>query len=195
MRVIAGVAKGTRLTAPKGLEVRPTLDRVREALFSILAPRIEGAHFLDLFAGTGANGIEALSRGAELSTFVENDPRSLQTIRRNLEATRLISRASVRRLELPSGLYELCEEGTRYDIVFADPPYDLARQDPDAYMTLLNHLHTAQILANNAMIVIEHDSRAPIYARARLPRVSEKTADFACARHARYGETTLSFFS
>jgi 16S rRNA (guanine(966)-N(2))-methyltransferase RsmD len=160
-----------------------------------LAPRIEGAHFLDLFAGTGANGIEALSRGAELSTFVENDPRSLQTIRRNLEATRLISRASVRRLELPSGLYELCEEGTRYDIVFADPPYDLARQDPDAYMTLLNHLHTAQILANNAMIVIEHDSRAPIYARARLPRVSEKTADFACARHARYGETTLSFFS
>ena len=186
MRVIAGVAKGTRLTAPKGLEVRPTLDRVREALFSILAPRIEGASFLDLFAGTGANGIEALSRGARLSTFVENDPRSLQTIRRNLEATRLISRASVRRLELPSGLYKLYEESIRYDIVFADPPYDLARQDPDAYTTLLNHLHTAQILATDAIIVIEHDSRtAP----------PEKTADFACTRHARYGETTLSFFS
>jgi 16S rRNA (guanine966-N2)-methyltransferase len=186
MRVIAGSARGTRLVAPRGLDVRPTLDRVREALFNILAPRIEGAHFLDLFAGTGANGIEALSRGAESSTFVENNLRSLQTIRRNLEATRLMSRASVRRLDLPTGLYELHEEGTQYDIVFADPPYDLARQNPDAYTTLLDHLYAAQILANDAIVVIEHDSRTAL---------SEKTAHFACTRHARYGETTLSFFS
>ena len=98
MRVIAGEAKGHRLLTPKGSHVRPTLDRVRESLFSILGPYLEDAQFLDLFAGTGANGIEALSRGAASCTFVDADPRSLQMTRRNLEMTHLIGSADLWRL-------------------------------------------------------------------------------------------------
>ena len=186
MRVIAGSAKGARLTAPSGFEVRPTLDRVREALFSILTPRLEEANFLDLFAGTGANGIEALSRGAEFSTFADNDLRSLKAIRQNLKATRLGTRASVCRLDLPSGLDTLSKRGMRYDIVFADPPYDYAREKPDAYLVLLDCLVAAQILGDAPIIVIEHDSRTAL---------CDKAASLICTRHARYGETTLSFFT
>ena len=101
MRVIAGTARGMRLAAPAGLRVRPTSDRVRESLFNIIAPRIEGARFLDLFAGTGANGIEALSRGAAFCSFVDQDARSLAVVRGNLEVTRLIARAQLHRCKLP----------------------------------------------------------------------------------------------
>ena len=186
MRVIAGTAKGTRLVALKELRVRPTLDRVREALFSILTPRVEGAHFLDMFAGTGANGIEALSRGAASATFVDNDARSLEMVRRNLDAARLAAKAVVCRLDLPKGLSTLSSLSTRYDIVFADPPYGFARDGPDAYAKLLDALYDARVLTVEAIVVIEHDFRSS------LP---EKTVHFACARQARYGETALSFFS
>jgi 16S rRNA (guanine(966)-N(2))-methyltransferase RsmD len=183
MRVIAGKAKGARLAAPKGLDVRPTLDRVREALFSILGPRLENAHFLDLFAGSGANGIEALSRGASLCAFVDQDPRSLVAIKRNLDVARLSENARLYRLAIPGGIPVLAKEGLQYEIVFADPPYDLT---PDDYDDLLRRLRAAQLLTPGGLLVIEH---------ARRTRLPANTADFHCSRHLEYGDTALSFFS
>jgi 16S rRNA (guanine(966)-N(2))-methyltransferase RsmD len=183
MRVIAGKAKGTRLVAPKGVAVRPTLDRVREALFSILAPRLENARFLDLFAGSGANGIEALSRGASSCTFVDQDPRSLAAIKRNLDAARLSEGAKLYRLAIPEGIPILAKEGLQYEIIFADPPYDLTTDD---YDDLLRRLRAAQLLAPGGLLIIEH---------ARRTRLPANTADFECIRHVEYGDTALSFFS
>jgi 16S rRNA (guanine(966)-N(2))-methyltransferase RsmD len=159
---------------------------VREALFSILTPRVEGARFLDLFAGTGANGIEALSRGAASATFVDNDPRSIEVIRRNLDAARLSTKAEVRRLDLPRGLSTLSRDGVRYAVVFADAPYGLAREDPDAYLRLLEALGGTSIMTVDGIAVIEHDSRV------QLP---ENATTLTRIREARYGGTTLSLFS
>jgi len=181
MRVIAGEAKGHRLLTPKGSHVRPTLDRVRESLFSILGPYLEDAQFLDLFAGTGANGIEALSRGAAMCTFVDADPRSLQLVRRNLETTRLLQSAELWRLILPRGLRKLAEKRVGYDIIFADPPFSFLE-----YGSLLRHIRETELLAPEGLIVVEHAERTP---------PPEDTGGFTHTRLERYGETALSFFS
>ena len=181
MRVIAGTARGIRLVAPAGYDVRPTLDRVRESLFNILSPRIEGARFLDLYAGTGANGIEALSRGAASATFVDNDPRSLAAIERNLGAAKLRQLADVRRLPLPEGLRTLWADGKTYDIVFADPPFAAMEYD-----RLLSAIDSARVLAEGGLIVVEHS------ARVALP---DEIGAFSQFRQAKYGEIALSFFS
>lgn len=181
MRVIAGTARGTKLIAPSGFDVRPTLDRVREALFSILMPRIDDAVFLDLFSGTGAIGIEALSRGAKSATFVDQDIRSINTLRRNLEATHFVSRSCIRRLALPQSLSSLAKDPFRYDIVFIDPPYAF-----ETYTELLNALPESGLLAEHAVVVVEHNARKdPLTAVTALNRY----------RVAAYGETALSFFS
>ncbi|NIA13911.1 MAG: 16S rRNA (guanine(966)-N(2))-methyltransferase RsmD [Nitrospiraceae bacterium] len=180
MRVIAGTAKGTRLAAPKGLQVRPTLDRVRESLFNILGPRIAGARFLDLFAGTGANGIEALSRGADRAVFVDQDQRSLGCVRHNLEATHLSTRAVLHRLSLSKAMAALRADGL-FDIVFADPPY--AFQD---YSLLLELSADDTVLAPEGVVVIEHDIRAEI------PGATGRLSQY---RTGKYGDTALSFFA
>lgn len=181
MRVIAGKAKGARLTVPKGLDVRPTLDRVRESLFSILAPRIEGARFLDLFAGTGANGIEALSRGAKACTFVDSDARACETIRRNLEKTHLSQLAEVCLLTLPDAIPRLAERRTQYEVVFADPPYNFTQ-----YGALFRAIERSRLLAPNGIVVVEHAARTEML---------EIIEDFKRTRRADYGDTALSFFS
>ncbi|MBN2310260.1 MAG: 16S rRNA (guanine(966)-N(2))-methyltransferase RsmD [Candidatus Hydrogenedentes bacterium] len=180
MRVIAGKAKGIRLESPKGRGVRPTLDRVRESLFSILGPRLADARFLDLFAGTGANGIEALSRGAVHATFVDNDRRSQELVRRNLGRAGLSDSADCRCLRLPNALASLspCEP---YDIIFADPPY--AFEEFDA---LLGALQEGRLLAEDGIVVVEH---------ARGAAVPEQTAGLCRQREAVYGDTRLSFFT
>ena len=104
MRIIAGIARGRRIESPAGWSTRPTLDRVRESLFNILAPRVPGAAFLDLFAGTGANGLEALSRGAVRAVLVDNDPAALAVIRRNTTLCGFTDTAQCLRLDLPTGL-------------------------------------------------------------------------------------------
>jgi len=194
MRIIAGKAKGVRLSAPKGLEIRPTLDRVREALFSIIGPRIEGAAFLDLFAGTGANGIEALSRGARLCAFVDHDRRALAAIERNLEAAHLADLAEIHRLTLPEGLRELSPPGSRvacqsgdwrsregYDFIFADPPYAI-----DSYESLLSGIADGSLLAPDGMVIIEHAARIVI---------KGDNTGLEEVRLAKYGDTALSFLS
>ncbi|MCC7519434.1 MAG: 16S rRNA (guanine(966)-N(2))-methyltransferase RsmD [Verrucomicrobiae bacterium] len=123
MRVIAGSAKGFGLSAPKHLGLRPTPERVKEAVFSSLAERIPGARVLDLFAGTGAFGIEALSRGAASAVFVEKDGRAMALVAENLRKTRLGERARMFRDDARHALEVLVRERAVFDLVFADPPY------------------------------------------------------------------------
>lgn len=181
MRVIAGQARGLVLEAPGNLPIRPTLDRVREALFSILMPRLEGAHVLDLFAGTGANGIEALSRGAVSATFVDADPRVIALIHRNLATTRLHTTARVLLGRIPEELSKLADGEHQYDLIYVDPPHDFGALPP-----LLERIHGARLLAIQGMVVLEHATNAV---------VPHCVASWACVRQAHYGRTTLSFFS
>lgn len=181
MRVIGGEARGRRLEAPKGARVRPTLDRVRESLFNILAPRLSGARFLDLFAGSGANGIEALSRGASACTFVDNDETSLRVLRKNLDNTGLGARARVRRLPLPGGLDRLEEFEGGYDIIFADPPYIFSR-----HAALLAAVRNFGLLAEQGVIVLEHAARTEL---------ADELDGYRCSRRNRYGDTALSFYT
>src|SRR5918999_1949558 len=124
MRVIAGRYGGRRLQAPPGDATRPTSDRVREALFSVLGGRVDGARVLDLFAGSGALGIEALSRGAAEATFVDSAPASIRAVRANLDA--LGAAAEVRRADARRFLGAASAAARQYDLVFLDPPYRLA---------------------------------------------------------------------
>jgi 16S rRNA (guanine(966)-N(2))-methyltransferase RsmD len=149
MRIVAGTHGGRRLVAPKGRDVRPTSDRVREALFSILGDRVAGARVLDLFAGTGALGLEAHSRGAAGATFVDRDT---APVRANLEALGLT--AAVHRRD---ALAFLAATGERYDLVFLDPPYrEAARLATRLADTL------PAVLAPGALVVSESDRREPL---------------------------------
>jgi 16S rRNA (guanine966-N2)-methyltransferase len=123
VRVIAGSRKGHRIAAPKGVDTRPTADRVREAAFNLIGP-VDEMVVLDLFAGSGAMGIEALSRGAERAVFVESDRAATKAIERNLEKLRLTGAAIVR-MDVTTALAAEAASGRRYDLVLVDPPYDL----------------------------------------------------------------------
>jgi 16S rRNA (guanine966-N2)-methyltransferase len=152
MRIIAGSRKGARIFAPKGLDTRPTGDRVREAVFNLVGP-VEGAEVLDLFAGSGAMGLEALSRGAARVTFVESDRDAAETILRNLDKLELQG-AVVLRDDAARKLAADAHGGRRYDLVLVDPPYAmLARSLP----SLAAHLPA--VLAENGVVVVESDSR------------------------------------
>jgi len=178
MRIIAGTARGMRLHAPKGMEIRPTLDRVRESLFNIIGPEIAGARFLDLFSGTGANGIEALSRGAAEAHFVDGDTQALALLQKNLEQTRLGANARVHKLLLPKGL---CRLGGGFGWVFADPPYSFSEYDE-----LLSALQENGLLIEGASVCLEHDHRST------LP---ESVGTLRLGRQKKYGDTVLSFYA
>lgn len=180
MRIIAGKAKGTRLVPPRDKSVRPTLDRVREALFSILGSDIEGALFLDLFAGTGANGIEALSRGAAHCDFVDSDSRSLELIRENLKKTGFVDSAGVFQADIPDGSVSLRSLRAPYDIIFADPPRDFCRETE-----LFTMIHDLKLLKADGKFVLECPSKS---------KRDVSYYRFSTIRSAKYGDTTLAFF-
>jgi 16S rRNA (guanine966-N2)-methyltransferase len=147
MRIIAGERKGHTIFAPKGLETRPTSDRVRENVFNIVAPWVEGARVLDLFAGSGAMGLEALSRGASSAVFVEAEPQAIRAIERNLDKLRLTG-ARVVRLDAGTGLAQEAASGRKYDLVLADPPYSMTDYDALArYLPL--------VLSEDGLVVLE----------------------------------------
>ena len=182
MRVIAGSAKGRRLEVPKNWDGRPTLDRVREALFNILSPRLPGGRFLDLFAGTGANGIEALSRGAHHCTFVDHSPAAIAAITHNIECMGLHARAVCLRLALPDQLDRLnVPDAPDYNMIFADPPHNF-----DAYNTLVARIQECGLLAEEGIVIVEHAVGLSLDAAIGALR---------CWRRATYGRTCLSFFS
>jgi 16S rRNA (guanine966-N2)-methyltransferase len=154
VRVVAGRFGGRRLSAPPGRGTRPTSDRVREALFSILGP-LDGVRVLDLYAGSGALGIEALSRGAASAVFVERDARAAAVLRENLGA--LGVDADLRRVDAIAALRDARTRGETYDLVLCDPPY---RQAPDLGRSLGEAL--VPVLAGGARVVTESDRRAPL---------------------------------
>jgi 16S rRNA (guanine966-N2)-methyltransferase len=152
MRIIAGSRKGARIFAPRGIDTRPTGDRVREAVFNLVGP-VDGADVLDLFAGSGAMGLEALSRGAARVTFVESDRTAAETIVRNLDKLRLEG-ATVLREDAGRKLAADAAAGRRYDLVLIDPPYRmLARLLP----TLAAYL--PDVTDSEGLVVVESDSR------------------------------------
>ena len=171
MRVVAGELRGRRLKSPPGRAIRPTADSVREALFSILGD-VSGLRVLDLFAGSGALGIEALSRGAAAAVFVDSSPRAVTAIRANLESLELD--ATVRRRDALSFLGDR-QAGSGYQIVFVDPPYHLAGR---LAAPLAERLPA--ILADDARIVTESDKRHPL------------TLPFPLLRERVYGDTRLA---
>jgi 16S rRNA (guanine966-N2)-methyltransferase len=175
MRVVAGRFGGRRLAAPPGRDTRPTSDRVREALFSMLGP-LDGARALDLFAGSGALGIEALSRGAASVLLVERDPRAVAVIRANLAALGLAEpQARVAAGTARAALRNASARGDTYDLIFLDPPYASAAELGRELSTALDPL-----LAVGARIVTESDRRAPL----ELPPVP-------LTHERRYGDTLI----
>lgn len=174
MRVIAGSRKGHKLAAPRGLDTRPTSDRVRENVFNLVGP-VDGARVLDLFAGSGALGIEALSRGAARATFVEKDRHALESLRANLEATRFVELASVITRDAETLSPEAL--GAPFDLVFADPPYALVPKS-----RALAGL--AALLAPGGLAVVEYATSHPPAAPQGLVAADER----------RYGSTGVTFF-
>lgn len=193
MRVIAGKYRSRRLQTLRGRALRPSSDRLRETLFNILGPQIEGALFIDLFAGSGAVGIEALSRGARGVIFVENHPAAAALIARNLAsldiptAARIASRntfagsAEVLRTDAMDALERLAASGARVDFVFADPPYANVR----ACANILEFLGESELLARSGLVIGEHRSKTDLPMLAgHLERV----------RLVEQGDTALSFY-
>ncbi len=172
MRIIAGEFRSRKLKALPGLETRPTPDRLRETLFNILAPRIDGVTFLDAYAGTGAVGIEALSRGAAQAIFIEKNRAAVEIIRDNLRTLGLENRA-----EVFTGKASWVLERLAADIVFLDPPYDLDRE----------YLQTLELLGGRGkgLVIVQHASRFSLageYGTLRRTRVVKQ------------GDNSLSFY-
>ena len=180
MRVIAGSYRGRRLSGPQGTVLRPTSDKVRGALFSILGSKVSGSRFLDLYAGTGAVGIEALSRGASTVTFVESDPKAVQLLQENLRTCQLLDRAQVRVGQAAAFLDRNDWWCGPYDILFADPPYAALNE-----LDILIHAWRPGLLSEHATVIIEQDSRT------ELPASIDHAA---LVRRYEYGDTALYLY-
>ena len=172
LRVAGGEARGRRLKAPKG--IRPTQGMVKEAIFNLIGPRIADAHVLDLFAGSGALGIEAMSRGAAAVTFVDREPRGLAILRQNLEALDLKARAAVVRADVVRWLESSPDKIKEAGVVFLDPPYEDAVLD--------RALKVIDREVADAVVLVEHSRRQEVPELARL-RVD---------RQRRYGDTMVT---
>lgn len=180
MRIIAGKWRGRPLRAPKGFTVRPTSDRVREAIFDILGDRVAGAATLDLFAGSGALGLEALSRGAPSAVFVESDPGAFGILRGNIESLGARG-ADPLHLDYRQALRRLRARGMRFGLVFLDPPYGKGMAAESAA-----GLGRAGLLESGATVVVEEAARTP---DAVFPEGWEPVAD------RRYGDTRVVIFA
>ncbi|HEY0875499.1 MAG TPA: 16S rRNA (guanine(966)-N(2))-methyltransferase RsmD [Vicinamibacterales bacterium] len=176
MRIIAGELKGRRIDAPDWPGLRPTSDRLRETLFNVLAPRIEGARFLDAYAGTGAVGIEALSRGAAHVTFVERDRRAQRLIETNLARCGVKDRYAIIRAGFVGAAARLPGP---FDILFLDPPYGAGE-----FMEALEA--AAPLVTHGALLIVEH---------AKRDRAPEEAAGLVRTRELVQGDSALSFFS
>jgi len=184
MRVIAGQFRSRPLIAPKGSDTRPTSDRLRETLFNVLAPRIESSVFLDLYAGSGAVGIEALSRGASEAVFVENSESALRTIRANLSSLGIRGSYTLEPRSVSAALNRLAATGRTVNLVFLDPPY----ADAAEYESTLNLLggECLPLLAPDAIVIAEHLKKLSLddrYASLRRYRILKQ------------GDSALSFYS
>ncbi|MDI7259628.1 MAG: 16S rRNA (guanine(966)-N(2))-methyltransferase RsmD [Thermodesulfobacteriota bacterium] len=180
MRVISGASKGRRLVTPKSYSLRPTSDRVKESIFNILGDEVEGKVVLDLFAGTGNLGIEALSRGAEKAIFVERGREAIRIIHRNLLQCGFMEQSEIIPKEVNRAIGILERRGEAFDLIFMDPPYEkgLIRKT-------LFKLSLCRIYHNGSVLVIEHSPRES------LPK---KMEEWDLIRQKKMGDTMVSFF-
>jgi 16S rRNA (guanine966-N2)-methyltransferase len=185
MRIIAGTFRSRQLKSLKGIALRPTSDKLRETLFNVLAGLVTGSRFVDLFAGTGAVGIEALSRGAREAIFVEKYPAAVALIKKNLELLEIRTGARVLPLDALLALKRLAEEpaaaSARADILFLDPPY----AEKERYKSVLSFLGEANLLAENAVVIAEHQ---------RSLDLPETFGKLERVRVHRQGDAALTFF-
>jgi 16S rRNA (guanine966-N2)-methyltransferase len=182
VRVISGTFRGRKLSAPKGMQTRPTSDRVKEAMFNIIASLdlLEDATVLDLFAGSGALGIEALSRNACSCTFVEHDRTAIEVLRQNLSITGCGSSTEIISMDVTRALRLLASKARRFSLIFLDPPY----ASSNAYKTAMEHISDG-LLKDNGLLVTESASAKQLPERVgRLTRSDRRV----------YGDTALDFF-
>ena len=151
MRVISGQAKSIPLMTPKGMDVRPTTDRIKETLFNMISPAIRDSRFLDIFAGSGQIGIEALSRGADSAVFIDSGRSAISCINANLEKCHFTDRATVISSDVRRAL-ETLHGGDPFDIIFMDPPYAMEGQED-----ILRLIDSLNLLADDGMIIVEAD--------------------------------------
>jgi len=181
VRVIAGLVKGRQLKTPKGSNTRPLTDRVRGALFNILSAKAVESEFLDLFAGTGAVGIEALSRGASRAVFVELNRKAVELIRENLALTGFSERAEVFLADALRAIGLLSGKGERFDLIFIGAPYD-----SPILAKVIEKIAESELLKPDGILIAEHRKQHqldPFYGKIKL------------YREAKYGETVLNFYT
>lgn len=181
MRIIAGKNKGRKLSCLPDRTIRPTSGKVREAIFDICGARLAGSRVADLFAGTGAFGLEALSRGAVHAMFVESDPGALSIIQKNIAACRAEDQATVLRRDIIKKSGFLDQTRLNFDLVFIDPPYNRGALAP-----ALKHLVKDGVLAKDALVIIEH---------AAADALPDDPAGLRCVDQRKYGKTLVSFLA
>jgi len=181
MRIIGGELKGKKLALFRGTAIRPTADRTREAVFNIIAAKVPVANVLDLFAGTGAFGLEALSRGAVAAVFIDNAPSAIATIEKNITACRVPDRARVINWDIIRNLNCLASASPAFDIVFLDPPYNR-----NAVAPALRNLARSGALSPGATVIVEH---------APSEIIADPPAGLALSDQRRYGKTLVSFLT
>ncbi len=181
IRIVAGEHKGRKLRSVRGTKTRPTADRIREAIFNILAFKVQGATVLDLFAGTGAFGIEALSRGAKSVVFVDVEKDSISVLRQNIRLFSLENPTKVVRWDITRNLNCLGSMRDTFNLVFMDPPYN-----KNMVQTTLIKLHGTQSMQKDARIVVEHSFLEPV-SKCGLP--------FEISDQRGYGKTLVSFLN
>lgn len=181
LRIISGSLRGKKLHTLPGKKIRPTADRLRESIFNILASRIHKATVLDLFAGTGALGLEAISRGAERAVFIDNDRQALSVIARNIEACNFSNRAQIIRWDIKRNLNCLQAFNPPFDLVFIDPPYNQKTIHP-----ALHNLFKSACLRSEACVVLEHSVDEPL---------ENDLEAFEIVDQRKYGKTLVSFLN
>ena len=181
MRVISGCARGHKLKSLEGTDTRPTLDRIKETLFNIIAPEITECNFLDLFSGSGAIGIEALSRGANTAVFVDSSYNCYEVIIENLEHTKLRDKAQVINQDIFDAIKELGNKNQKFDIIFIDPPYEGGYNQ-----NVLEHIIKSNILNEDGLVIVERAAKYDPPQVDGLKLIREKG----------FGKTTaISFFA
>lgn len=181
MRIISGIYRGLPLRSLKGADLRPTSDQMRETLFDVLGPAVVGARFLDLYAGSGAAGLEALSRGASNVVMVESHRAALELIGRNLEALGAPSGVRVLGCKAATGLERLAAEGATFDYVFLDPPYAEIRE----YHHTLRQIGRSSLVEPSSVVIAEH---------SRHVQLEERYGPLARFRSLRHGDSQLSLY-
>jgi 16S rRNA (guanine966-N2)-methyltransferase len=189
MRIIGGTAAGTILKVPKGFDVRPTPDLVKQAIFNSLGERVSGVRVLELFAGTGALALESLSRGAESAVVVERSARHARLIEVNLESTRIEpSRFRCRVQDVFQALSQLAGAGERFDLIFADPPYgekNIGKRSTSFAQKVLDDEHLPRVLASDGLLILGHTKRDTL----ELP---QRWVEKKLMRH---GDTVMRFLT